>query len=67
MEFLTFETLTVVPIQVKLISPHLLSKEEVDYLNGYHELCRDRVGPLLREMDHVEGLNWLIRETEPIG
>ena len=66
-EFLTFENLTVVPIQVKMILPDLLSKEEVDYLNAYHELCRDRVGPLLREMGHIDGLNWLIRETEPIG
>ena len=66
-EFLTFENLTVVPIQVKMILPDLLSKEEVDYLNAYHELCRDRVGPLLREMGHSDGLNWLIRETEPIG
>ena len=66
-DFLTFENLTVVPIQVKLILPNLLSKEEVDYLNGYHELCRDRVGPLLREMNHTDGLNWLIRETEPVG
>ena len=66
-EFLTFENLTVVPIQVKMILPNLLNKEELDYLNSYHELCRDRVGPLLREMGHVDGLNWLIRETEPIG
>ena len=66
-EFLTFENLTVVPIQVKMILPDLLSKDEIDYLNAYHEICRDRVGPLLREMGQSDGLNWLIRETEPIG
>ena len=66
-KFLTFENLTVVPIQVKMILANLLSKEELEYLNSYHELCRDRVGPLLREMGHTDGLNWLIRETEPIG
>jgi len=28
-------------------------------------LCR--VGPILREMGSVEAMEWLIRETQPIG
>ncbi len=65
--YLTFEDLTLVPIQQKMIDPHLLSRDEVNYINNYHQKCRDVVGPLLRSMGKKEGLNWLIRETNPIG
>ena len=65
--YLTFEDLTVCPIQQKLIDPSLLIQEEIDYINQYHQKCLDMVGPLLREMGHQAGLNWLIRETQPIG
>ncbi|XP_040577556.1 LOW QUALITY PROTEIN: xaa-Pro aminopeptidase 1 [Lepeophtheirus salmonis] len=66
-EFLTFENLTLVPIQKKLIEPTMLSSDEVAYIDDYHTLCKDRVGPLLRELGLKEALNWLIRETEPLG
>ena len=65
--YLTFEDLTVCPIQQKLIDPTLLTQEEISYINQYHQKCRDMVGPLLREMGHQAGLNWLIKETRPIG
>ena len=65
--YLTFEDLTVVPIQQKLIDPKLLSQDEINYINHYHQKCRDMVGPLLREMGKKEGLKWMIRETSPIG
>ena len=65
--FLTFETLTLVPIQTKMILPELLTKDELDYLNDYHELCREKVGTLLRELGHSDALNYLVRETEPLG
>jgi len=50
-----------------MIDPKLLTAEEIQYLNDYHELCRENVGSLLRELGEQEGLNWLMRETEPIG
>ena len=65
--FLTFEPVTVVPIQIKMIVPELLTREEVEWLNNYHQLCRDRVGPILKEMGRTEALDWLYRETEPMG
>jgi len=65
--YLTFEDLTVVPIQQKLIDPKLLSPDEINYINMYHQKCRDSVGPLLRDMGKSDGLKWLIRETNPIG
>ena len=32
---------------------------------GLLAICR--VGPILREMGRVEALEWLIKETQPIG
>jgi len=65
--YLTFNDLTVVPIQQKMIVPSLLTQDEINYINNYHQKCRDMVGPLLRSMGKKDGLNWLIKETSPIG
>ena len=40
--FLTFEPVTVVPIQAKMIEADLMTKQEVEWLNSYHQTCRDR-------------------------
>jgi len=66
-KMLTFEPLTVVPIQLKLVEPQLLTKLEIEWLNNYHQLCRDRVGPLLKELGKQDALDWLYHETQPIG
>ena len=39
----------------------------VVFQNEYNEECRDKVGSLLRELGHKDALQWLLRETEPIG
>ena len=65
--YLTFEDLTVVPIQQKMIVPSLLTQDEINYINQYHQKIRDMVGPLLRRMGKKDGLNWMIKETSPIG
>lgn len=65
--YLTFKDLTMVPIQRKMIMAELLSSEEIDYLNEYHMECREKVGEVLRTMGKKEALNWLMRETEPLG
>jgi len=66
-KMLTFSAVTVVPIQLKLVDPTLLTQDEIQWLNNYHQTCRDRVGPLLKEMGRQEALDWLIKETQPIG
>lgn len=65
--FLTFETVTLVPVQSKLLDPSMLSKEEIEWINGYHEQCRLVVGKLLEETGKDAALKWLLRETQPIG
>ena len=47
--FLTFETITYFPIDTQLIEFSLLTKEEVDWLNDYHQMVWEKVGP------HLEG------------
>ena len=70
-DYLTFEDLTLVPIQRKLIVPSMLDQEEISYLNDYHIRCREELCGLLREVgtsqEHKEAINWILRETEPLG
>ncbi|CBZ52800.1 Peptidase M24, related [Neospora caninum Liverpool] len=49
MKFLRFDQLTVVPIQKKLILPSLLTNEEIQWLNDYHQRVWTLVAPRLRE------------------
>jgi Xaa-Pro aminopeptidase len=50
-----FETLTLVPIDNRLIEPSLLTEEEIRWLNDYHARVLKEIGPLLEGAD----LQWL--------
>uniref|UniRef100_A0A3Q2X9V8 X-prolyl aminopeptidase (aminopeptidase P) 1, soluble n=1 Tax=Hippocampus comes TaxID=109280 RepID=A0A3Q2X9V8_HIPCM len=63
---LTFEPLTLVPIQVKMMNTELLTQKERDWVNEYHRTCREVVGAELERQGRKEALEWLIRETQPI-
>ncbi|KAM8773722.1 xaa-Pro aminopeptidase 1 isoform 1-T1 [Acanthopagrus schlegelii] len=64
---LTFEPLTLVPIQVKMMSTELLTQKERDWVNEYHRKCREVVGAELERQGRKDALEWLIRETQPIA
>ncbi|KAF4518461.1 hypothetical protein B566_EDAN002116 [Ephemera danica] len=64
--FLTFEDVTVVPVQRSLLVRDMLTDQEVAYLNAYHNLCQERVAPLLSSQGETDGLKWLQRETAPL-
>ncbi|KAF7254644.1 Xaa-Pro aminopeptidase 1, partial [Varanus komodoensis] len=64
---LTFEPLTLVPIQTKMIHVPLLTQKECDWVNDYHRRCREVIGAELEQQGRHEALQWLIRETEPIS
>lgn len=66
-KMLTFEAITLVPIQQKLIDPTLMTRVEIDWLNSYHQTCRDKVAPLLKAAGKQSALEWLYKETQPIG
>lgn len=65
--FLTFETVTLLPKNIKLIKVEMLTDKEIDELNQYHQKCRDIVGPLLEQQGHTEAKEWLWKETEIIS
>lgn len=65
--FLTFEPLTLVPIQQKMIDASLLTQKEIDWLNDYHTKCQEVVGEELRRQGKTAAYNYLMRETQLIG
>ncbi len=60
--FLRFETLTLCPIDLRLVEPRLLDAGERAWLNAYHERVRATLAPLLE----AEAAAWLARETRPL-
>lgn len=63
---LTFEPLTLVPIQLKMINTDLLTQKERDWVNDYHRKCLETIGAEMERQGRKEALDWLIRETQPI-
>jgi Xaa-Pro aminopeptidase len=62
-EFLQFETLTLCPIDTRLVDRSMMSADELMWLDSYHAEVRRRIGP------HVSGpaLAWLTERTRPLG
>lgn len=59
---LSFETITLAPIDRALINIALLSADELKWLNAYHRMVFDKVSPHLNEADRV----WLEAATAPL-
>jgi len=59
--FLSFDTLTICPIDTKAIDISLLNPEEIDWLNSYHQMVFDELAPLLNE-EHKAFLKELSRQ-----
>jgi len=57
-----FETLTLAPIDRRLINADRISKQELRWLNDYHARVRDEIRPLVDEATKV----WLDAATEPM-
>ncbi|GHT64073.1 Xaa-Pro aminopeptidase [Bacteroidia bacterium] len=52
-EFYTFETLTLCPIDLKLIDFSLMSQLEMDWLNQYHQKVYKTLSPFLSESEKI--------------
>jgi Xaa-Pro aminopeptidase len=61
-EFLEFETLTLCPIDTRCIERSLLRADEVQWLNRYHAMVRERLSPRVSG----DALAWLERRTQPL-
>ncbi len=58
--YLTFEHLTMCPIQVSLVDPTLLTQDDKNWLNSYHDEVQAKVGPLLQ--NDQRALAWLKKQ-----
>ena len=60
--YLNFETVTLCPIETRLVNPSLLTQDEVNWLNDYHTHVYNEL------KDRVEGeaLTWLTERTQAI-
>ncbi len=58
-----FETLTLAPIDCRLIARHLLNEEEITWLDAYHADVRTALSPLVDEATRT----WLAAATAPLG
>lgn len=63
-KFLKFENLTMVPYCRKLINRSMLSEEEKDQINAYHQRIWTTVVPFLQPSSIA--FSWLKRETAPL-
>lgn len=61
-QFMKFETISFVPIDLEAIDSQLLSPSEKDWLNNYHEEVYNKLSPYLGE----EEKEWLRKETASI-
>ena len=61
-EFLEFETLTLCPIDTRLIDTSIMREDEVEWLNDYHRTVRQKLSPLVSGAAAA----WLEERTEPV-
>ncbi|KAF7651123.1 hypothetical protein LDENG_00115910 [Lucifuga dentata] len=63
--YLTFDTVSLVPYDRKLIDTSLLSSQQLQWLNRYYETIRKLMGPELERQNLHEEKKWMLRNTEP--
>lgn len=61
-QFMEFETVTLVPIDLDCINKDLMLKDEIEFLNNYHKEVYDKISPFLNDDEK----NWLKEYTKSI-
>ena len=61
-KFYKFEPLTLCPIETRAIVKEMLTDEEIEWFNQYHQMVYNRLQPLLNEEEQA----WLKEKTAPI-
>ncbi|WP_333795506.1 aminopeptidase P family protein [Hyphomicrobium sp.] len=61
-DMMGFETLTLAPIDRRLIEKNLLTPSEISWLNTYHAAVRETIGPEVDAATH----SWLEAATKPL-
>ncbi len=62
-KMLSFETLTLAPIDTRLIDKRLLEANEREWLNAYHAVVLEKVGPTLADQ---QDRSWLKKACAPL-
>lgn len=57
-----FETITLCPIQLSLLSRSLLTPAEVEWINTYHRQVREKLLPIMR-VSFPEAVEYLEQQT----
>lgn len=65
--YLTFETVSLVPYDRKLIDISLLSPQQLHWLNTYYETIRKVMGPELDKQGLAREKEWMLRNTQPFS
>ena len=58
-----FETLTLAPIDTRLVEPAMMTADEIAWLDAYHARVREALAPIV----DAPTREWLIKATAPIG
>jgi Xaa-Pro aminopeptidase len=58
-----FETLTLAPIDTRLVEPAMMTADEIAWLDAYHARLREALAPVV----DAPTREWLIKATAPIG
>jgi Xaa-Pro aminopeptidase len=58
-----FETITLAPIDARLVAPKLLTRDEIAWLDAYHARVRKALSPLVDRATR----RWLKRATRPLA
>lgn len=61
-QFYRFEVVSYFPIETKALVLDLLTDDELNWLNEYHQMVRNHLSPRLSE----RALKWLLARTEPV-
>ncbi|XP_067904067.1 xaa-Pro aminopeptidase 2 [Heterodontus francisci] len=62
--YLTFEHVSLVPYERKLIDLSIMNKQQIDWLNNYYENVWKTVSPELQAQSLTEEYDWLRKHTE---
>ncbi len=60
-----FDTITLAPIQTKLINRGLMTPGDLEWVNNYHKQVRETLLPLM-QTHFPESVDYLIEQTQPI-
>lgn len=65
-KFLSFQDVTLVPFEWKLIDRAMLSVPEKKWLNGYNARIRQLVGSELKRMHKMDAFYWMMNKTRHV-